>query len=59
MVTELSNDSPVGGRETDWMVSVMRPDGRLMYFVGASPEQDFNRYLPVFRRIVDSVRFYD
>jgi hypothetical protein len=59
MITELSNDSPVGSLETDWMVTVLRPDGRLNYFVGVAPERDFSRYLPTFQRIIDSVRFYD
>ncbi len=57
MTVELNNDSPVGGRETDWLVTVLRPNGLLYYFVGAAPQQDYNRYLPTFEQMVASVRF--
>jgi len=57
MVTELSNDSPLGGRETNWLVTVMRPDGSLDYFVGVAPERDFSHYQSVFDQIISSVRF--
>lgn len=56
MVVELRNESPVGGNETDWLVTVMRPNGTLQYFVGAAPERDFSRYQPAFDQIVSSVR---
>jgi hypothetical protein len=59
MTIELTNDSPVGDQEVNWLVTVLRPDGLLHYFVGVAPEDDFNRYLPTFERIVGSVRFYD
>jgi len=57
MAIELTNDSPAGGRESDWLVSVLRPDGLLYYFVGVAPERDFSRYKPTFDQIVASVRF--
>jgi len=57
MVTELSNDSPAGGRETDWLVTVLRPDGSLSYFVGVAPQRDFSRYQSTFDQIISSVRF--
>src|SRR5215510_16247711 len=34
MALELTNDSPLGGTERDWLVTVLRPDGLLRYFVG-------------------------
>jgi hypothetical protein len=57
LVTELSNDSPVGGRETDWLVTVFRPDGLLQYFIGVAPEREFSEFSPTFDRMVTSVRF--
>jgi len=59
MVVELSNESPLGGRETDWLVTVMRPNGRLRYFVGVAPQNEFGRYQSVFEEIVDSARLLD
>jgi Zn-dependent protease with chaperone function len=59
MVTELSNDSPLGGRETDWLVTVLRPDGLLHYFIGVAPQREFTQYAPTFDKIVSSVRFND
>jgi hypothetical protein len=59
MVVELTNDSPLGGRETDWLVTVLRPNGRLWYFLGAAPQGEFTRYRPVFDQMVSSVRFLD
>ena len=59
MVVELTNDSPNGGVETDWLVTVLRPDGLLYYFVGVAPRQEFSRYMPTFEQIINSVRFYD
>ena len=54
--TYLSNDSPVGGRETDWLVTVLRPEG-LLYFVCAAPERDFRDYERAFQAMLDSVQF--
>jgi hypothetical protein len=55
--TELSNESPAGGRETDWLVTVLRRDGILYYFAGVAPNTDFNRYNRAFENIFDTVRF--
>ena len=54
--TELSNDSPAGGRETDWIVTVLRPDGMLYYFVGVAPNREFSSYNRAFEDVIDSVR---
>ncbi len=35
--TYLSNDSPVGGQETDWLITVLRPQG-LMSFLCVAPQ---------------------
>ncbi len=54
--TYLSNDSPVGGRETDWVVTVLRPEG-LVYFVSVVPDRDSGDYERTFQAMLDSVRF--
>jgi Zn-dependent protease with chaperone function len=54
--TSLSNDSPAGGRETDWLITVVRPDG-LLYLVCVAPEAEFDQYARVCERMLDSVRF--
>jgi len=54
--TDLSNDSPLGGRETDWLVTVQRPEG-LLFFVFVAPDGDFQSYNHTFRVMLDSVRF--
>jgi beta-barrel assembly-enhancing protease len=59
MVVELTNDSPIGSTERDWLVTVLRPNGLLRYFVGVAPQGDFNRYQPAFNQIVNSARFMD
>jgi Zn-dependent protease with chaperone function len=53
--TFLSNDSPIGGRETDWLVTVPHPDG-LLFFVFVAPEQEFQRYEGTFHQMLRSVR---
>ena len=53
----LSNQSPAGGRETDWVVAALDQDGLLHYFVGVAPSTDFSRYNRAFDDILDTVRF--
>jgi len=54
--TYLSNDSPVGGQETDWVVSTLRPEG-LVYFICVAPQSAYDKYDKTFSSILDSVRF--
>ena len=54
--TYLSNDSPAGGSETDWILTVMRPSG-LEYFVFVAPEKSYAEYDKTFAAILDSVQF--
>jgi hypothetical protein len=56
--TYLTNDSPAGGRETDWLISVLRPEG-LIYFVCVAPDSAYGDYDKTFSAILDSVRFSD
>jgi Zn-dependent protease with chaperone function len=52
----LVNDSPGGGKETDWIVTVARPQG-MVYFVCTAPEREFDTYHKACAAVLDSVRF--
>jgi hypothetical protein len=52
----LTNNSPAGERETDWLVTILRPEG-LVYFVFVAPESEFGDYQRTFKQILDSVNF--
>ena len=52
----LANDSPAGGRESDWVVTTLRPDG-LLYFVCVAPQTEISDYDPAFHSVIGSVRF--
>lgn len=54
--TYLSNESPAGGEETDWLITVLRPEG-LVSFVCVAPQKDYEKYDQTFSAILDSVRF--
>lgn len=54
--TQLSNESPVGGRETDWLVTLLARDGNLYYLIGVAPTADFNRYEGAFDDVISSFR---
>jgi len=54
--TYLSNASPAGGQETDWVITVLRPEG-LLYFVCVAPQSAYDNYDKTFSSILDSVRF--
>lgn len=58
LVTDLTNDSPAGGRERDWLVTVMIPEG-LFYVVFVAPEQEFADYQRAFQQILNSLKFYN
>jgi hypothetical protein len=53
--TYLSNDSPTGLRETDWLVTVERPEG-LLFLVFTAPEREFQGYESTFQQILRSIR---
>lgn len=52
----LTNDSPLGGRETIWLVTTLRSQG-LLHFVCVAPEQEFKNYQAAFQQVLNSVRF--
>jgi beta-barrel assembly-enhancing protease len=54
--TFVRSESPLGGTETDWLVTVLRPEG-LVFFVGVAPEREFADYQRALEAIVNSVRF--
>ena len=54
--TYLSNESPAGGEETDWLITVLRPEG-LVSLVCVAPQKDYEKYDKAFSAILDSVRF--
>jgi hypothetical protein len=54
--TMLRNDSALGGTETNWLVTVLRPEG-LAYFIGVAPENEFADYRRAFESVITSVRF--
>lgn len=56
LATYLSNDSPMGGQETDWIVTTLRPEG-LVSFVCVAPQPAYEKYDKTFNAILDSVRF--
>jgi Zn-dependent protease with chaperone function len=54
--TYFSNDSPLTGQETDWVVTVLRPEG-LLSFVCVAPQNAYPNYEKTFASIFDTARF--
>jgi Zn-dependent protease with chaperone function len=54
--TYLRNDSPAGGSERDWLVTVIGPRG-LYYYILVAPEVDYPRFQSAFEGIIKSVDF--
>ena len=53
--TYLANDSPIGGQETDWLITVMQPN-ELLSFLCVAPEPAYSDYDKTFSAILDTVR---
>ena len=53
--TYLSNDSPSGGQETDWLLTVLQPEG-LLSFLCVAPKAAYPEYEKTFTAVLDSVR---
>jgi hypothetical protein len=53
--TYLRNDSPAGGEETDWLVTVLQPQG-LLSFLCVAPQAAYPEYEKTFTAVLDSVR---
>jgi hypothetical protein len=54
--TYLSNESPTGTEETDWLVTVLQPQG-LVSFLCVAPKPAFAEYEKTFTAVLNSVRF--
>jgi len=54
--TLLHNDSPAGGTEKDWVVTVIGPQG-LYYYIFVAPESDYGRFRPAYQSILESIQF--
>jgi hypothetical protein len=54
--TYMRNDSPAGGTEKDWVVTVIG-QGSFYYYVFVAPEADYPRFQSTFEGIVYSVQF--
>jgi len=54
--TSLESDSPIGGAESDWLVTVDRSDG-VYYFICVAPQAEAAPYETACRRMIASVRF--
>lgn len=55
--TYLENDSPTGGLETDWLITVLRQDGQLWYVVCVAPKNKYTDFEKAFHTVLESVRF--
>jgi hypothetical protein len=44
--------------ERDWLVTVPRPDGNLMFLVFVSPERDFNQLYATYQKMLDSLQVH-
>jgi peptidase M48-like protein len=53
--TYLRNDSPAGGQETDWLITVLQPQG-LLSFLCVAPQATYPEYEKTFTAVLDSVR---
>ncbi len=56
LATTLTNPSPLGGNEIDYLLTVLRPEG-LVYFVFVAPEKEYSAYQRTFQEMANSVRF--
>ena len=43
-------------REHDWLVTLPRPQGGLLYLIFIAPENDFNRLRPTFEKMLNSLQ---
>ena len=44
--------------ERDWLVTLPRSDGNVMYLVFVSPERDFNQLHPTYQKMLDSLQVH-
>jgi predicted Zn-dependent protease len=56
LLAEVLNDSPAGGQETDVVITLLRSNTELLYFVLVAPSKDLAQYRNAFNLVMDSVR---
>jgi beta-barrel assembly-enhancing protease len=56
LLTQLSAQSPYGGRETNMLLTVARPEG-LFYMVFVGPENQFDQLGSTFNQMLNSLQF--
>ena len=56
IATPLVNRSATGAREVVGLYTTLLSDGQLFYFLTTVPEDDVDAYVPVFRRVGQSIR---
>jgi hypothetical protein len=56
LVSELANDSPAGGQETDLVITLWRSNTELLYLVMVAPSKDLAQYRNAFNLVLESVR---
>ncbi len=56
LLAELSNDSPAGGQETDYVITVARSNTELVYFVMVAPSKELAQYRNAFNAIIGSIQ---
>ena len=44
-------------KERDWLVTVPRPDGSVLYFVFVAPQSEFDRFRPTYESMLKSAQF--
>ena len=44
-------------KERDWLVTVLQPDGSVLFLIFVAPQIHFPRFQPSFEAMLDSVRF--
>ncbi len=54
-VSPIQSKSGSAARERDWLVTLPRKDGSLLYVVFISPDQEFTRLRPTFERMLRSL----
>jgi hypothetical protein len=54
--TYLENDSPIGGRESDWLVTASCSDS-IFYVLVVAPKGEYDSYEHAFQALISSVRY--
>jgi len=58
LLSQFTSNSPLGGVETDLLITVCRPEG-LFYLIFISPDKELSAARPLFDHMVQSLRFHE